>query len=299
MNRVMNGHIPSPRAANSSVSEAIERIVMKSLSFNKSERFATAAEVEQEILRVLEEMSAHNSNRELGRFVSKLFADSRAETKALIESQLSKLENLDADDPASLEPVRLPESIPPADAAIDASRTTTVAEGGRAKRRWIVVLAVLACGALLATFIGTRRTPATAARTPVVPATQPAAPPPLPEAPPAPAKITLEISATPSSAKLFLDGEELPSNPTGRSLIGDKSRHVLKATAPGFVDKSVDVVLGADQKVYITLERAPSLTGKHAGPAGVSTKQAPAKPDCSSPFYVDNNGIKRIKADCM
>src|SRR5262245_11824303 len=46
MNRVLNGEIPSPREKRPDLSEELERIVMKSLSADRNDRYASASDLE-------------------------------------------------------------------------------------------------------------------------------------------------------------------------------------------------------------------------------------------------------------
>jgi serine/threonine protein kinase len=313
MNRVMNAEIPSPRSVNPSVPERLEQIVMKALSFEKEQRYATAAEVEQEILALLEGMSERATNRELGRFVSKLFEETRAETKALIESQVAKAQNLDSSEFGTLERVRVPSSAPPPGSlgtGASHMKSKRTEPPPKTKRNLAIVVALLAALGGVAVFAANRWHVVQNVPRPVAESTpaimQGPAPPASVAQAPEPKEVMIELGASPAGAKILFDGEPLPSNPAERRFTADGSHHEVKASAPGFIDKTVDVVLDSNQKVYLALEHAPNpaLGARHPHAQGQASPRSsaappPAKADCSSPFYFDKDGIKRIKAECM
>lgn len=113
-------------------------------------------------------------------------------------------------------------------------------------------------------------------------------------------EVTLRITAMPPSARLFFDGAPMGVNPVTRTASRGPSRHVVRAEAPGYLPREVEVTFEQSTAVTLTLERR--ALGKASTPAGSSSVAAspttPAKPDCSSPFFVDERGIKRIRPEC-
>jgi hypothetical protein len=160
-------------------------------------------------------------------------------------------------------------------------------------------------------------------------------PPPIPAALPAPAaatdptserpttnKVQIRLSASPSEAKLFFDNEQLPTNPYAGALPADGAQHTVRAEANGFSSSSTAFILDRDADIVLALERSkpgavqvtqPDRGGRgrpHSGPAPAAAPPAPApapspppagpaKPDCNPPYFVDQRGIKRYKAECM
>jgi eukaryotic-like serine/threonine-protein kinase len=92
--KVFGGSIPSPRSVNPGCSDELERIVMKALELDPDRRYSTAQELQEDVERVTER-AQHVRGREIGRFVSGLFADARAEVKLGIERELSALSTSD------------------------------------------------------------------------------------------------------------------------------------------------------------------------------------------------------------
>ena len=89
MRRVINGEIPNPQSVNPSCDDELDGIVMKALAGERNERYQTALELQEDLERYLERRSLAVKQKEIGNFVSTLFADTRAELKALIERQIT------------------------------------------------------------------------------------------------------------------------------------------------------------------------------------------------------------------
>ncbi len=89
---LIRGKVPaSPRSVDPTVPEAIDAMCVRALAINPEERYATAAEFEAELSTFLEQSANRASARELGRYVAELFAETRLESRKIIESQLTQL----------------------------------------------------------------------------------------------------------------------------------------------------------------------------------------------------------------
>jgi serine/threonine-protein kinase len=135
-----------------------------------------------------------------------------------------------------------------------------------------------------------------------------------PPPPGAPARVSITLRASPAQARLFLDGEALPANPTTRLFPADGKTHVLRAEAPGFSDASTEFEPTRDTALELTLAplarvSEPSGTsprrvvrgGRPAAPVTKPTASVAApspKPDCDSPFFLDKDGIRRVRPEC-
>jgi hypothetical protein len=163
-------------------------------------------------------------------------------------------------------------------------------------------------------------------------------PPPIPAALPPPAaaadpptekqpgsnKVQIRLSASPPDAKLFFDNEQLPTNPYAGALQADGNQHTVRAEANGYTSSSTAFILDRDADIVLALERSkggssqasvpdrggrgrPHVGGPSPAPAPPAPAPAPAappppaaaKPDCTPPYFVDQRGIKRYKAECM
>lgn len=80
------GTLPSsPRAIDPSIDAQLERICTRALAYDASDRYSTAAEMQRDLESYLDAHDSRPTSRELGAFVSKLFADRRAATDKTIE----------------------------------------------------------------------------------------------------------------------------------------------------------------------------------------------------------------------
>jgi len=91
LHRLANAQLPSVRATNPSVPPALERICEKALAILPSDRYESAAAMQVEIERYLENAGLLVLPKDIGRFGSDLFQDKRAELRTAIEHQLREL----------------------------------------------------------------------------------------------------------------------------------------------------------------------------------------------------------------
>jgi serine/threonine-protein kinase len=347
MYNILNGAIPSPRTLRPEVPQALERICMKALATDPNHRYATAAELQDD----LEDwLTGHTfTNRTIGEFVDSLFADERAKTHEIIERQLASVE---ADAPPDSKPVdsgtvrvpRLrqahsdpsPSDVPPAD--VHQAKGSMVA--------WLA-LPALALGALLLGRTVWKQSPSLrlplnlpvelpvaspplasppvpnppaasppAARSPAVPENPVPSSEPLPVPPPQAAAesktFTLKITAFPAKAKLYLDERPLPSNPYSGSVQEDSGEHSIRAEALGFVTDRRGIAYDQDRELMLRLVplrpgvrwqppvHPPIPVPAPTAPAIVAPPiPAPPKENCTPPYYIDENGIRRLKAKCL
>jgi hypothetical protein len=143
-------------------------------------------------------------------------------------------------------------------------------------------------------------------------------------------RVSVALQATPPEAKLFLDDEPLPTNPTTKLLYADGKAHVLRAEASGFANATSEFSPTQDATVALTLtpvdrpartSDAPTSnnhrymymghTGRPvaAAPAAAAPAvaapavaapavAAPAKPNCDNPIFLDKDGIRRVRPEC-
>ena len=205
--------------------------------------------------------------------------------------------------------------------AVEATITSADAASPRGHRGLVIALVALLLAAGVAVVALRPREPAGRTATiaggaalPAATAEETARPPPAPASPsatpppPSADLIAVVVSATPESARLSLDGQPLDSNPAVvRRPRGDE-KHTLRATAAGYLTKEASVSFAADGTVTIALEgatapsRAPAPRAapprrEHASPAPPSG-DAPKKPSCDQPFYVDDRGIMTMRPEC-
>jgi eukaryotic-like serine/threonine-protein kinase len=134
-------------------------------------------------------------------------------------------------------------------------------------------------------------TPPAPLRTEAAPA---AAAPPAPAAPVPPGLISVEIRVAPATARLEIDDAELTSNPFVGRYRADHVAHHIRASAPGYVTKTVAITFDANVKLDLSLERAERVERTTNGssarsgsrtttPARSPSSTAPQAPQAASP----------------
>ena len=92
MRRAISGDIPTPQSVNPECDDDLNAIVMKALAREPEDRYSTAIELQHDLEVYVERFGAAAKQKEIARFVSTLFADTRAQLKALVERQLTLIQ---------------------------------------------------------------------------------------------------------------------------------------------------------------------------------------------------------------
>jgi serine/threonine protein kinase len=325
---VLGGRIPSPRSVNPGCSVELEGIVMKALALDPDRRYSTARELQEELERVTER-SQRVRAREIGRYVSTLFADSRAEVKLGIERELSALSTADTYPPPPSSRDQQPGSaggfqhtIPPdpeprTGAPLFASPRRM--PFGAMATLGITLLGLTALGGL---FLAKRHAAQNSALVPSsvvsqVPATLPAL---APATPVSSGPMRIQFQVEPPDAQLVLDGRALAPGVVDVLLPLDGVQHRLEVSARGYEPVTRQFAVAGPEKFSIELEPKvavprPRPTGsvrrKRAAPAAapsasaalkteaVAVPTAPTAPACDPPFLVDKQGIRRVRRECL
>jgi serine/threonine-protein kinase len=270
LHRLIHGEMPSAKAANPAIPDALEAIVTKATAPSRAERYATAAELRAAIEGYLETMKDRPPARELGRLVAQHFAEERARLKQRLEAELRENPAGSSSVPrfAAPETIHDEHSSDPAVAGQSMRRlqshpgtgsslrgvTRPSASRPLGRRRVVVaamfVAAVLAASAAL--WLPWRATslPPPPPPPPIVAAATIASPPP---APPEPRRIALRVRASPPEARIFLDGVALDGNPFAGVLTADASPHELRIEAPHHVARRQALALDQDSTLEIVL----------------------------------------------
>jgi len=306
LRRVQEGDVPSPQSVNPSCDDALASIIMKAMATDREQRYATARELQDELERYCAERSISARPRELSTFVSTLFADTQIELKTHIEHELVRLsEKLRIPSGETTRSLALGKDDGPHTTSsmrtIAASTVNGLDSGGPRKRSPWLPLGAATLGVALAVLALALRSSPQASATVTATTSPSAAPPALP----APTRtITVELRATPSDARLYLDGELLAGNPARRVLPSDGKVHQLRAELGGHQTASAEFTALRDDAVELRLDplkavpsRAKSSSPNQPHPA-VNKAGAP-KPNCSQPFFVDSDGIKKVKPQCL
>jgi serine/threonine-protein kinase len=296
MNALLNSEIPKPSSVGE-VDPALERIIMKTLSLDPAKRPSSAFELQGEIDDYLATLGTQVRPREIGRAVSSLFEDVRAQTKRVIEAQLSKVVSLSDKEYAETQPLELTSLALTHSGASQISEKRSVTQVGRPKLALFAGLAVVAA-AVSGVLLLRSPDPKDAPENPSLGAPAPAS-----------TQVTLRLTAFPGSAKIYLDGELMPSNPLNKAFHKDEQQHTLRFEAPGHDTEERKLTFEQDSEIVVSLREtpkpvvsAPSATAEKK-PSNGASKPRPVvkKPSvsCDPPFVVDARGVKRYKPECL
>jgi serine/threonine protein kinase len=309
MRAVMNGDVPSPLSVNPQCDAELNRIIMKALAFDCALRYQSALLLQEDLERYCEHHRIQNRPRELGRYVSALFAETRAELRTRVEQQLS-LAHVEGTAAASVEPsdnsladgVTTIGRIPLASTRVSISTissSSVSAEVFPARRRKPATLVLVGVGlalALVAAFawrIGSVKQGSALDAPKVVSATKTG-------------NATVELRSLPSNAALFLDGQPLVGNPSSRVLARDGKIHVLRAESGGYQTATAEFTVANDNAVELHLEKLETAATGQTPPSAVrhavkatKTKSAASSANCAKPFFVDSDGIEKLRPACL
>ncbi len=297
MNHLLNGELPSPKSVNPELDDELERIVLKAMAPNAADRYASAGLLQADLDEYLARFGTQVRPRDIGRVVSELFAEERAQTRRIVQGQLSKVSALSDAEYAAIHPVEL--------TRLATTQSTSTLRGQPSSSHPSRTRGPLsyAGGALLIALAGVGVW-ALAARGSAEPAHE-SAPAPVPA--PATASqqpLELQVTAYPSTARIYLDGQLLPSNPWAQRLARDGTKHKLRFVADGYETEERIVVFERDSDVVVSLKpsrNAPEASSAEAKPKRPILRPAapPRKAACDPPFTVDERGIKRYKPQCL
>jgi len=304
MNRILGGQVVRVRDINPAVAPELERIVEKALSSEPEERFGTALEMQAALDEYIDALDDPPHHRDLGKAVATLFAEERKQTRQVIEEQLSKVATLSEAEYERVQPIELTTfaSVSGAEQSHTKARDREVAAAQRTQAIGLGALATAFLALLALVGWGYLKGPE--------PAHVPAAPS-AALTPPAPARVTLRVTAFPGTAKLYLGGELLPSNPLSQSFQHDPARTMmLVAEAPGHERETREVRLDQDWDIVLTLTPTPSAPAaeqpRPAKPKGHAARKEPAAAtpaatdsDCNPPYFFDERGVKKYKPRCL
>ncbi len=301
MNRVLEGRIPTPRTERPDVDADLERIIMKALATDASERYPSVIELQSELEAHMGSRNLGSTPREIGAFVADLFTDFRQETKKAIEEKLAHEGSLNWAD-------SVPISIA---ASASVSLQSKQLLSPQRKYRWELVawtVGLTLLGVLLIFFASTKKF---GARPAVFASSGPAnlMVPSIEVSVPAVTThpINLRISASPASARVLIDGQSVAGNPANISVVSDGSTHTVTVQAEDYTPRQMSIIYDRDQDVVVALDQVgPATNASQKAAHQPRPSSLPAKTssvitpkDCDPPYYMDERGIKRFKPGCI
>ncbi|WP_437290734.1 serine/threonine protein kinase [Sorangium sp. So ce406] len=103
LQRLTFGEIPQLRERWPAAPEALDRICSRALAMAPEDRYATAAQMREDVEAYLATMGRRPSSAEIGRLIGETFANRRAEVRSAISDQLGRLHADTADGPEEFE----------------------------------------------------------------------------------------------------------------------------------------------------------------------------------------------------
>ncbi|MCL2448935.1 MAG: serine/threonine protein kinase [Polyangiaceae bacterium] len=324
---VVAGGVPAPSSVAPDVHPALDAICRRALAHDCEERYESAAEMQQDVEQVIDLLGLRMATRHVGKVVAESFADLRASIKTVVEGQLrdekaAPINLLVSEENGVLaEEAALSGDLWGLPSAVSIGHATENA----ARRRRAVSIATAAAAVVIVASVASFRRFGGAVETPHAEPAQAAlklAGPPALGTPPAgvpaasdPRTVHVQIAAEPAYAKLFFDDALLGTNTFSGTMKADSLTHTLRVEAPGYRTQSIAVSLErpVDTKVKLDAMVAsvanvirPPVQAKGAVTTAVSTSvtappaaSSASHPSCGVPFYIDDQGIKRIRPECL
>jgi serine/threonine-protein kinase len=267
--QLANGQIPSLDRGKE-IDPELKRICEKALAADRENRYATALELKQDLAKFLGTLGGPVPPSELGAFVKITIAADRTKLQEVVDAQLARISGVSLAQPP---PPDLPtvDHTPsgPGDRTVknevagedsgqveiihsEQAVARPVASGARSNA--VLVAAVIGGIAAVATilfFVMRNPEPARTAQP-----SQPSQPMTLAPTPPSqPATARLDVSVSPASAKVVLDGKELGAPPFVGTFPRDTQSHELVVSAAGYRSLTQRFAFDRDLDFRLSLEK--------------------------------------------
>jgi serine/threonine-protein kinase len=114
LHALVNGRFPRPREVNPEIDPGIERIVLRATELRPADRYTSATEMQADLDAYLKGLGAPPFGaRDIGKFVSDLFADERTRLRGVLDAQLRLLKGISSGEYRKLELPQLGSSTNP------------------------------------------------------------------------------------------------------------------------------------------------------------------------------------------
>jgi eukaryotic-like serine/threonine-protein kinase len=301
-NLIQGTPIERPSDSVPEVPRQLEDVLMKALAMNPEDRYQSAQAFLEALEGARNELGLRISAREVGLFVAKEFAIEREKVReALVlagrggpppsESNLAAVTHRETESRSGASSRSRRFGAPVSErGARSTSGTRRVAdvdaradEAPKSNTKWIVAVSSAAALSLAAIYFSTRTAP-DPVKTPVsiqAPTTSAATIVSAPSIVRSEAgETSLEISVTPLNARLFLDDRPLGSNPFQGKLARNGANHILRAEAPGYRTREMQITLDKDRSIDFALQSVgvapPWPPPARAAVTGTATSKLPA-----------------------
>jgi len=314
---LMARRIPSPRSVTPDCPVALERIIMKALAADPNQRYATARELQGDLEQYAETLHHTVKQRDIGRCLMSLFGEARAAFIARIEHELVTL--LAEDSANSLEIDVLAPRAQRSELSLESGAKAVEKKQSHGGRWALGLTAVLF---LVGTVAVMKASPTQTASSQSVSVQTP-----IPAKPAVESKGSVEIQANgpnlqrivikfhvvPPETQLIVDGSLLAGERMEMTMVKDGKLHDLRADADGYetltrkfeasssttLDISLTRKKGAAHRALQHVAHASTVTAPAATEAQAPLPSPPKTNTCENPFFVDADGIKRVRPGCM
>jgi serine/threonine-protein kinase len=303
---------PLLRTVRADLPPQLERICARALALDPAQRYANAAEMQEELEALVVAAKLRSSSREAADFMMRAFPGERGAVRAFIDRRISELRRegdvtAPKSAPHSLSPPsssgsqsmqgHLPQSS--ARDSVPAEPTSVSMRPAAARDlrgRHAVALALVGAGA------GVALGALLALRAAVGVPTRPAAPvngassaaigttSAAPREPEPSSAVQIRIVASPPDAEIWVDGAEVSANPFSGKFSRDGRLHTIEVRAHGHETKAQLVEFASDVELIVTLDRYPNndpsrpRTAPPAASAPASPGPKPRTIDTSDPW---------------
>lgn len=282
--------IPTPSSAGATVAPELEAICMRALALSPDKRYATAREFHDALEAWLAKSRDPHSARDIGAFVSELFAENRRKMARTLEDHHKLGDNAPVVEPTARTSVKPGVPVlwgdnaehPPDHSPTKQSFVTNGAANAVARRRNVALAA--AGAALVVVSVIVLATGSRSAHDPRATQGTPTSSTPVTNATPAQQQTRVEITASPGDAHVFLDDHEIEGNPAKGSFPRDGASHVLRVQADGYKPRRELVTYDQDSVVMnVALEALPRSGVSSATGGGGGGRHSAVAPTAAPP----------------
>ncbi len=276
--------LPEVRTVAPAVPADVEALSTQALAKVRDERFDSAADFLEAVDKLFEKHpELRASAKDVGTFVTELFADEREKMRAVVEESRTA-----ADSNAALPVIGTPRApgtssfadiesdprlrfgvVPPDEAPVKRV-VEVIAVDPEPDRKFKYVMAavvVLVLGVVTIVAVTSPKEEKKTEYKPYVPPSRPSSSAQIAAAASGePQEVTIDIRVTPPEAKLFVDGVRT-NNPYRTRVVPAAFRHAIRAEADGYETRTQTVEFDRERSIEIALVPAPKTPAKrHAAP---------------------------------
>jgi len=295
MKAITEDPIPRPTREVEGYPPCLEEICVRALARDPAQRYATAAEMREDLLKAMQQIGLDGDPHEaIASKLARLFSDRMLQKRTLMDrvsggGDLTDLLVPEVDEQIEVPLVSHIEATPLS--KVRGPTTPPVTKKARRGMAFLVAFAAaVVCGAGVGAYLRLHRSPAAASKTAAHPAPPPrvaAVPVDAPEVtvdvedveevpPPAPPQqeyIVVSVDTDPDGVKVKLDGEERGATPVDVKIKKSDTPVKLELLSPGFTTAAQELVPDRDQRLYFSLITTEKTIVRIKRPHGKNEKK--------------------------